>query len=86
MSGVGPSIPHLTQYELSRKDKDILADLEDWLSRAVFDSTNNICIDAHLSENWDSLCGMDLIRGVRALLMARLSINEFLVYMARLPN
>ena len=79
-------MPHLTQHELSRKDKDILAGLEDWLSHAVFDSKNNICIDARLSEKWELLCGMDLIKEVRALLLARLSTNDFLVHVARLPN
>lgn len=79
-------MPHLTQHELSPKDKDILASLEDWLSHADFDSRNNICIDARLSEKWDLLCGMDLIREVRALLVARLSTNDFLVHVARLSN
>jgi len=67
-------MPHLTQHELSPKDKDILPGLEDWLFHAVFDSKNNVCIDARLSENWELLCGMDLIREVRALLLASLSI------------
>ena len=67
MSTAEPPIPHLTQQELSDKDKGILAGLENWVSHAVFDPTTNTCIDKSLGEKWALLCEMDLIKKVRVL-------------------
>lgn len=64
MSSAELNISHLTQNELSSKDKTILAGLEDWLSSAVFDPTSHVCADKDLSEKWALLKEMDLIKKV----------------------
>jgi hypothetical protein len=66
MSTTDPPIPHLTQQELSEKDKGILAGLVVWVSQAAFDPTSNVCTGPDLAEKWASLLEMDLIKKVRA--------------------
>jgi hypothetical protein len=73
MSAAGPPIPHLTQQELSHKDKGILAGLEDWLSQAIFDPKSNMCTDKSLGEKWALLCDMDLVKEVRILPQSTIS-------------
>lgn len=62
MSSAELDISHLTQKELSPKDKKILVGLQDWLSTAVFDPKNNICADKSLGDKWALLSEMDLIK------------------------
>lgn len=67
MAAAEPPIPHLKQKELSDKDKDILADIEDWLSNAKFGDTRSggqICTDDKLSEKWALLRTMDFVQKV----------------------
>jgi len=67
MSSAELDISHLTQKELSPKDKKILEGLEEWLSSADFDPRTNTCTDKRLVEKWALLCEMDLIKKVRVL-------------------
>ena len=69
MSSAELDIPHLTQKEMSPKDKKILAGLEDWLSSAVFDPKSNICADKSLGDKLALLSEMDLIKKVVSLFL-----------------
>ncbi|KAL9593260.1 MAG: hypothetical protein Q9179_005988 [Wetmoreana sp. 5 TL-2023] len=53
---------HLTQVELSVKDKQILAELVEWLSDADFDARTNKYIDKGLVDKWALLREMDFIQ------------------------
>lgn len=64
MSAAGQPTEHLTQQELSEKDKGILAGLKNWLCHAMFDARSNICIDSSLSEKCALLREMDLTKSV----------------------
>lgn len=62
MSTAGLPTEHLTQQELSEKDKGILAGLESWLCHAVFDARSSTCTDSSLGEKFALLREMDLAK------------------------
>ena len=64
MSSAELVVTHLTQQELSQKDKDILAVLKDWVAVAEFNSKTNVCTDRNLGEKWTLLSEMDLVKKV----------------------
>ena len=76
MSTPEPVISHLTQQELSEKDKATLAQLETWLSKAEFEKKKEnieLCVDKELNDKWALLRNMDFIKKVRCL-VARLNL------------
>lgn len=66
MSATEPAISHLTQQELSGKDKAIIEELMDWLSGATFKKENDfeLCVDDSLSEKWRLLKDMEIVQKV----------------------
>lgn len=67
MSTAEPAISHLTQQELSERDKATLTGLEKWLSKAKFEKKKEnceLCVDKELDEKWALLRDMDFIKKV----------------------
>lgn len=68
MSTAESVILHLTQQPLNGGDKDILAGLVDWVSKANFadqyDKTFNVCADDERPNKWELLKEMELIKTV----------------------
>lgn len=62
MSAVELYIPHLTQEELSPKDKGILSESAKWVVNAKFDPKINVCADRTLVEKRAAMCEMDIIK------------------------
>lgn len=62
-------ILHLTQKSLNEGDKDILAELVNWIFKINFvdqyDKTFNVCANDERSNKWELLKEMKLIKTVR---------------------
>jgi len=74
-------ILHLAQRPLDGGDKDILAGLVDWVSKAKFadqhDKTFNVCADDERPNKWELLKEMELIKTVGySLPIVRITLTE----------
>ena len=90
MSTEESATSHLTQQELSEKDRLILRDLESWLSQAKFEKKKEnieLCVDKALNEKWALLRNMDSIKRVRGnVAKSIVTADEGLVYSSAASN